>query len=70
MSALTIQAIDTLKNLLGTMVIEPQYESDPNNIGKRVNVGSVQKPILEGKNREIALAKVIELVESLQEYKL
>lgn len=59
------QEIETLIKALGTMVIFPIEESNPNEIGKKVVTGTVQRPILEGENRRIVEAKLIQLVQSL-----
>lgn len=57
--------VEVLIKALGTMVIKPSYELDPNNIGKKVYTGPVQQPILLDDNREIAENKLIELIKQL-----
>lgn len=55
--------IEALVRALGTMVEAPEYESDPNNIGKKVMVGIVRKPILEGEDRDKVTAALVSIVE-------
>lgn len=61
----TLSAITTLKEILGTMVIMPNYKTDPNNIGKPEYIGNIQKPILEGEIRELALKKLYTIIDTL-----
>lgn len=60
-----IQKVDTLIKALGTMVVKPEYTSDPTTIGKKTFTGSIQQPILQDTNRDIAEAKLIELIKQL-----
>lgn len=60
------QEIEILIKALGTMVIFPVEESNPNEIGKKTVVGTVQRPILEGSQRDKVTAKLLELVDSLK----
>lgn len=60
-----IGSIETLKSVLGTMVIFPDIVSDPNNIGQKIHRGSIQQPILLGDNRKIAEDKLVELIGKL-----
>lgn len=62
---ITIKAIDTLRTALGTMVIIPNEETDPNTFKKIVS-GSVQRPILEGEDRDKVKKKLLELVDNLE----
>ena len=61
----THQEIETLIKALGTMVIFPVEETNPNEIGKKVVTGTIQRPILEGENRRIVESKLIQSVQSL-----
>lgn len=61
-----IQKIEVLIKALGTMVIEPDIVSDPNNVGQQINRGPVQKPILQGSNREIAVNQLVSFIKSLE----
>lgn len=56
--------IDSIIKALGTMVVFPLEESDPNMIGKKNIVGNVQRPILEGVNRDKVLTKLVEIITS------
>ena len=60
-----LTSIDVLIKSLGTMVMIPKYESDPNNIGAKVFAGTIQQPILQGDYRDIALDKLNELIKQL-----
>lgn len=62
---LVLEGIEKLIKALGTMVITPTYEADPNNIGKKNYIGPIQAPILEGANRKIVEDKLIELIKEL-----
>lgn len=57
--------IEMLIKALGTMVLEPQFESDPSQIGKKIFVNNIQKPILEGEDRKKVLNKLLEVIENL-----
>lgn len=60
------RSIDSLKSVLGTMVLVPTEIKDPSNIGGQVTYGApVQRPIIEGKNREVVLNKLLELINQL-----
>lgn len=59
-----VKAIDALRTVLGTMVIIPTEETDPNTF-KKVSLGSVQRPIIEGEDRNIVKNKLIELIKSI-----
>lgn len=54
--------IEQVIKALGTMVLFPTEISDPNNIGQKVYGQPVQRPILEGANREKVLNKLVELI--------
>jgi len=60
-----IKAIDTLKTVLGTMVIFPIETFDLENVGQKKITGSVQRPILEGENRTKVERKLLELIDSI-----
>lgn len=62
---LKLQKIDCLIKALGTMVMKPEYESDPNNIGSKLFKGSIQQPILLDNQREDALVKLNQLINSI-----
>lgn len=64
---LKLQKADCLVKALGTMVVIPTYESDPENIGAKIYKGPIQQPILaEGsKLRTDALNKLNEIINSL-----
>lgn len=62
---LKLQKIDCLVKAIGTMVMIPKYESDPNNIGAKVFAGTIQQPILQGDYRDTALDKLNELIKQL-----
>lgn len=64
-NAAKLATITTLKEVLGTMVIMPNYQSDPHNIGSKTYLGNIQQPILDGDKREIALEKLTEYIRSL-----
>ena len=57
--------IEALVRALGTMVETPEYQSDPNNIGQKIMVGVVRKPILEGGSRETVIAKLVEVIKTV-----
>lgn len=60
-----LQAIDTLRSLLGTMVLMPKYKSDPNAIGSKVFEGNEQVPIIMGENRNIIEGKIMQMIKTL-----
>ena len=60
-----VLVIDSLKSLLGTMVLFPEFTSDPNNIGQKIHKGNIQKPILEGENRRLAEDKLMSILKDL-----
>lgn len=58
-----VDKVEVLIKLLGTMVMEPQYESDPTTIGKKHFTGSLQVPIIKDENlRKVVTDKIMELV--------
>jgi len=57
--------IEALVKALGTMVETPEYQSDPNNIGQKVIVGMVRKPILEGTSRDRVIDCLVTYVEQV-----
>jgi len=60
-----MQSIETLVKVLGTMVVFPDYKSDPINIGVKIYSGNVQQPILIGSDRDKAINKLTELINKL-----
>lgn len=62
---LKLQKIDCLVKALGTMVMIPEYESDPSQIGVKHFKGTIQQPILVGDNREEAIKKLTTVINSL-----
>lgn len=60
-----LNSIDLVIKALGTMVIFPQWESDPNNIGKKNFIGPIQQPILIDKDRDLAINKLLSLIQEL-----
>lgn len=54
--------IEQVIKALGTMVLFPTEISDPNNIGQKIYGQPVQRPILEGANRDKVLNKLVELI--------
>ena len=58
------QDIEVVIKALGTMVVEPVYETNPDNFIKQP-VGSIQRPILQDKDRETVEKKLIELISTL-----
>ena len=62
----TTHKIEVLIKALGTMVMIPQYESDPNIIGsKKQYTGVIQTPILTGDQRTAIELTLLELVKEL-----
>lgn len=57
--------IEAVIKALGTMVIFPSYDSDPNMIGSKIFTGPIQQPILLDKDRKIATDKLVELISQL-----
>ena len=55
--------IEALVKALGTMVETPEYQSDPNNIGQKMIVGMVRKPILEGEYRDKVIKCLVGYIE-------
>ena len=55
------ERIEKLIKALGTMVIHPIENTNPDTFQKEY-LGSVQKPILEGEDREKVLNKLVELI--------
>ena len=60
-----INKVEVLIKALGTMVIFPQFEADPNNIGKKNFIGPVQQPILQDGDRKVVVDKLVELINKL-----
>lgn len=60
-----IKAIDALRTVLGTMVIVPTEETDPDTF-KKVVTGSVQRPIIEGEDRIKIKNRIISIIETLE----
>lgn len=61
------EQIEVLRQVLGTMVQEPIYD---NNVGgiigeKQFSGRYVQKPIVEGTDRDLVKSKLLELVKQL-----
>lgn len=57
--------IDACIRALGTMIMEPQYEPHPTEIGKKFQVQPLQRGILQGEDRVVVEKKLIELIKSL-----
>lgn len=57
--------IEALVKALGTMIETPEYQSDPNNIGQKMIVGMVRKPILEGTSRDRVIDCLVTYVEQV-----
>lgn len=57
--------IDIVIKALGTMVIEPQLENHPTEIGKKINMGGIQRPIIQGNDRILVEKKLLSLIEGL-----
>ena len=60
-----VEKLETLRTILGTMVMMPKFESDPGAIGKQVHAGTLQQPIVMGTNRDLIESKLIDLVKKL-----
>lgn len=61
----TIEKIEILVKALGTMVLKPQFEVDPNQIGKKYQIQPIQEAILLDDNRKVAEDKLVELIKQL-----
>ncbi len=57
--------IEAMVKALGTMIETPEYQSDPNNIGQKVIVGMVRKPILEGDARDRVIDCLVTYTEQI-----
>lgn len=60
-----VKAIETLRMLLGTMVVFPIEKFDLENVGQKRIEGSVQRPVVEGEEREKVKKKMLEIIESI-----
>lgn len=61
------QEIEVCIKALGTMVMKPQYETNPNEIGSKKYVGNTQMPIVEKEeHRDLILNKLLALVNSIK----
>lgn len=58
-----VEKIEVLIKVLGTMIIIPEYETGEDFV-KRYS-GGVQRPILEGDNRDTAIKVMSELISQL-----
>lgn len=61
----TVKVIDSLKTVLGTMVMMPEYETNPEAIGQKIFKGNQQVPIVMGDSRKVVEDKLIELIKGL-----
>ena len=63
---LKLQKIDALVKCLGTMVMIPDYRTNPQDLvaGKQF-AGTIQQPILQGAYRDNTLSKLDELISQL-----
>lgn len=61
----TAASVEQVIKALGTMVLVPQEQSDPNNIGQKIYGSPIQRPILEGEKREIVLNRLVDLIKQL-----
>lgn len=61
----TIDAIDTLRTVLGTMVIKPVFKTDQNDISNKILVSNFQYPIVEGEDRKLVEKKLVSLINKL-----
>lgn len=59
------QEIEAVIKALGMMIDEPQFESNPKEIGKKQFVGVIRKPILEADNRKIVIEKLVKMIDSI-----
>lgn len=57
--------IDICIKALGTMVVEPTWVSDPNNLGQKYQGQPVQRPILQNEDRTVVEKKLLALIEQL-----
>lgn len=62
---INFEDVKALISALGTMVQEPEFESDPTMIGKKNFKMYIQRPILEGENRTKVVNKLVELIEGM-----
>lgn len=60
--------IESLIKLLGTMVMFPIEKTNPDTFTKEV-IGNVQRPILEGEDREVVKEVLLGIVTSIKETK-
>lgn len=58
-----VEKIEVLIKVLGTMIIMPEYETGEDFVKR--HVGGVQRPILEGENRDTAIKVMSELISQL-----
>lgn len=59
------EQIEVLRQVLGTMVQEPVFEADQTMIGEKHFKMYIQKPIVEGTDRDLVKSKLLELVKQL-----
>lgn len=59
------EVIKSLISALGTMVQEPEFETDPNNIGRKQFKMYIQRPILNGEDRNKVLNKLVSLIDGI-----
>ncbi len=59
------QEIEAVVKALAMMIDEPQFESNPEEIGKKHFVGVIRKPILEADNRKIVIEKLVKMIDSI-----
>lgn len=59
------QEIEAVVKALAMMIDEPQFESNPEEIGKKQFVGVIRKPILEADNRKIVIEKLVKMIDSI-----
>lgn len=59
-----IQKIEILVKALGTMILKPQFETDPNTFVKH-QIQPVQEAILLDENRKTAEDKLVQLIKQL-----
>lgn len=60
----TVAKIEILVKALGTMILKPQFETDPNTFIKH-QIQPLQEAILLDDNRKIAEDKLVELIKGL-----
>lgn len=62
-----IKAIETLRVVLGTMVMKPVFRNNPTEIGgEKILVSNHQHPIVEGSDRTKVESKLMELINKLK----